>query len=640
MKHAILFITFVGFVTGLFSYPVAAQQTATAHTHINAHATNEHQHDANKITYSCPMHPEVISHKSGDTCPKCNMFLEEVSPEAAIDHSAETTYICPMHPEVTSHKSGDTCPKCNMLLVANEEEEEEEEEAGHSSNEHAQKIYICPMHPEVTSHKSGDTCPKCNMFLEEVKTDPMPISQVQKTYICPMHPEVTSHKSGDTCPKCNMFLVAKEEEEEADHSQHGHTQTSTNMAMPVSEISVENSSTNSAADKVFNTVKPSLLPTDAEPTIKFVCPMHPHIVSDTQGTCPICGMNLEKVTLGAAAEEIVVGVSGGMQQALGMRTQQVEKDTLWRLVNTIGTVEYNEDSITHVHTRITGWVEKLHINNVGQKIKKGQLMYELYSPELINAQDDYMQAIDYLKQDNQRGSILERKARQRLELLGISSKIIKQLETTGETIYRVPFYAPQDGFVSQMDIRDGMYIQPGNTLIELVDLSTVWVIADVFENEQSWLEKGRSAEVTASAQGLFSLESDIDYIYPELDPVTRAMRVRIKLDNPNESLRPGTLVDVSLFGGPKRNIITIPTEALILTGRENRVVVQRHDTGFTSVPVKVGIIAQGKAEIIEGINEGDHVVVSGQFLLDSEASIQGSLLRLSGADKAPAAHNH
>ncbi|MDO6678112.1 efflux RND transporter periplasmic adaptor subunit [Shewanella sp. 4_MG-2023] len=580
MKHAILLITIAGFLAGLCTNPVAAQQAAT-HSHISTH---QHQHDAEKASYSCPMHPEVISHKSGDTCPKCNMFLEEVSPEPAIDHSAETTY-------------------------------------------------ICPMHPEVISHKSGDTCPKCNMFLEEVSPEAAIDHSAETTYICPMHPEVSSHKQGDRCPKCNMLLVVKEEEEEVDHSQHQHAQDEQTETLAVQP-------TQSVADKVFNTVKPSLLPSDAEPSIKYVCPMHPHIVSDTQGTCPICGMNLEKVTMGAATEEIVVGVSGGMQQALGMRTQQVERDTLWRLVKTIGTVEYNEDSITHVHARVTGWVEKLHINNVGQKIKKGQLMYELYSPELINAQDDYLQALDYLEQDNQRGGILERKARQRLALLGVSSKIIQQLETSGETVFRVPFYAPQDGVVSQMDIRDGMYIQPGNALIELVDLSTVWVIADVFENEQSWLEKGRPAEVTASAQGLFDLESDIDYIYPELDPVTRAMRVRVKLANPNASLRPGTLVDVSLFGGPKRNIITIPTEALILTGRENRVVVQRHDSGFTSVPVKVGIIAQGKAEIIEGINEGDHVVVSGQFLLDSEASIQGSLLRLSGADKAPAAHNH
>ncbi|WP_076538194.1 efflux RND transporter periplasmic adaptor subunit [Shewanella sp. UCD-KL21] len=703
MKHAILLITIAGFLAGLCTNPVVAQPAAT-HSHI---ATDKHQHDAEKASYSCPMHPEVSSHQQGercpkcnmfltavnpeiakdhkdkttyicpmhpevsshqqgDRCPKCNMFLTAVSPEIAIDHSAETTYICPIHPEVTSHQQGDRCSKCNMLLTAVNPEIAKDhndkttyicpmhpEVSSHQQGDRCSKCnmfltavspeiakdhndkttYICPMHPEVSSHQQGDRCPKCNMLLTAVSPEIAKDHSAETTYTCPMHPEVSSQQQGDRCSKCNMFLVVKEEEEEVDHSQHQHPQDEQLATLAVQP-------TNSAADKVFNTVKPSLITADTEPTIKYVCPMHPHIVSDTQGTCPICGMNLEKVTLGAATEEIVVGVSGGMQQALGMRTQQAEKDTLWRLVKTIGTVEYNQDNISHVHARVTGWVEKLHINNVGQKIKKGQLMYELYSPELINAQDDYLQALDYLEQDNQRGGVLERKARQRLALLGVSSRIIKQLETSGETVFRVPFYAPQDGFVSQMDIRDGMYIQPGNTLIELVDLSTVWVIADVFENEQSWLEQGRPAEVTASAQGLFALESDIDYIYPELDAVTRAMRVRVKLENPNESLRPGTLVDVSLFGGPKHDIITIPTEALILTGRENRVVVQRNDSGFTSVAVKVGIIAQGKAEILTGINEGDHVVVSGQFLLDSEASIQGSLLRLSGADKAPAAHNH
>jgi Cu(I)/Ag(I) efflux system membrane fusion protein len=243
-----------------------------------------------------------------------------------------------------------------------------------------------------------------------------------------------------------------------------------------------------------------------------------------------------------------------------------------------------------------------------------------------------MQAKDYLKQDKNRGSVLLKKARQRLELLGVSNKTITQLERTGETIYRVPFYADQDGFVSQLTVRHGMYVQPGDTLFEIVDLSNVWVIADVFENEQSWLEQGRPVEVTSSAQGLFDLESTIDYIYPELDPVTRAMRVRIKLTNPDKRLKPGTLVDVKLFGGPERNVLSIPTEALILTGRENRVVVKRSDTGFVSLAVKVGMIAQGKAEIIEGLQAGDKVIVSGQFLIDSEASIQGSLQRLSGGD--------
>ncbi len=509
--------------------------------------------------------------------------------------------------------------------------------ADHSIDPHP--MYSCPMHPEETSHEKG-RCSLCNMFL--VKNEQSAIDELvtnNPTYYCPMHPEETSHEKG-RCPQCNMFLVKEEEEESTsvEHAGHSHTHAVTQaVTLP------DKSASQSKAEQVLSQPKPALLTTpqaNDEGNIKYVCPMHPHVISDEQGTCPICGMNLEKVTMGSVGEEVVVGVSGGMQQALGMRSEQVSEGTLWKLVKTIGTVEYNENTIGHAHTRVSGWLETLMIHNVGQRVKKGQLLYELYSPELINAQDDYMQAKDYLMQDPERGAGLLKKARLRLELLGVSSTTIQQLENTGETIYRVPYYADQDGFISQLSVRHGMYVEPGTTLFEIVDLRSVWVIADVFENEQSWLEQGRPVEVTSSAQGLFDLESTIDYIYPELDPVSRAMRVRIKLENPGKSLKPGSLVDVKLFGGPKRGVLSIPTEALIQTGRENRVVVQRDDNSFASVAVKVGMIAQGKAEIIEGLQAGEKVIVSGQFLLDSEASIQGSLQRLSGSNTEPAADPH
>ncbi|MDD8060867.1 MULTISPECIES: efflux RND transporter periplasmic adaptor subunit [Shewanella] len=502
-------------------------------------------------------------------------------------------------------------------------------------HEQHQSSYYCPMHPEVTSHEPG-SCPKCGMFLIAKDTDAATShtdeatqkhKQHQHDYYCPMHPEVTSHEPG-SCPKCGMFLIEKD--------------TDTEPAM-------DNKQMTPAAKKVFeqpiSSLKPSkkalsIAETSSNDTTKYICPMHPHVISDAPGNCPICGMNLEKVTVADSAQEVVVGVSGGMQQALGMRSHVVAKGSLSRQVNTIGTVQYNENTIGHVHTRATGWIETLMVHNVGQQIKKGQLLYELYSPELINAQDDYSQALDYLKQDKKRGSILLSKARKRLELLGVDNTVIKRLETTGKTVYRVPFYAPQSGFVSELTIRHGMYIQPGDTLFEIVNLDSVWVIADVFENEQSWLTEGRKVSVSAAAQGLFDIESTIDYIYPELDMVTRAMRVRVQLNNVQALLRPGALVDVTLYGQAKDNVLTVPTEALILTGRENRVVVQRNDTSFASVPVKIGMMAQGKAEILQGLNEHDKVVVSGQFLLDSEASIQGSLQRLSTAAVQPPADVH
>ncbi|GAA5213187.1 efflux RND transporter periplasmic adaptor subunit [Corallincola platygyrae] len=366
-------------------------------------------------------------------------------------------------------------------------------------------------------------------------------------------------------------------------------------------------------------------------SIKFVCPMHPQIVQDEEGHCPICGMSLEPVEVGAAADEVNVNVAGGMQQALGIRTEQVASDdTLWRYVKALGTVEYDQDAIHHVHPRMTGWVETLNVASEGDWVEKGQRLFEVYSPELVNAQDDYLLAKSVIGKGGASGQDLLRKARLRLELLGISPKTIKVLEKRGKSFYRVPFYSTHSGMISKLDVREGMFIEPGATLIELVDLSRVWVRADVFENEQSWLEIGRPAEVTAAAQGLFDIEGQIDYIYPEVDPVTRAMQVRVALPNPDGLLRPGSLVDVELFGGPKRGLLTVPTESLIQTGRESRVVVQRSDNSFASVPVTLGMISQGRAEVLLGLEPGDRVVVSGQFLLDSEASIQGSLQRLSG----------
>ncbi|GLP95977.1 efflux RND transporter periplasmic adaptor subunit [Paraferrimonas sedimenticola] len=521
-------------------------------------------------------------------------------------HQAEqATHACPMHPEVQGAKT-DSCHICGMFLT--------------QAIETKAATHACPMHPEETGGE-GDRCSKCNMFLTAVEQADQ---HQHATHACPMHPEETGGE-GDRCPKCNMFLTPIQQGH--DHSGHDH--------------SVDEGNSHAMSEAAPSAASASPLDSSApQGTTKYVCPMHPHVVSDEPSTCPICGMNLEPVTVGGPSEELRVQVAGSMQQALGLRTEKVARDTLWRYIKTLGTVQYDEDSIFHVHARATGWIEKLKVNNTGQKVKKGELMYELYSPELVTAQDDFLQALDYAVQNQRNSAELLRKARLRLELLGLSKRVIAQVESSKQSIYRVPFYAPQDGIVSKLTIRDGMYIQPGQTLFELVDLSQVWVIADVFENEQTWLEVGRPADVTAASLGHFSLEGRIDYIYPELDLVTRAMQVRVKLDNPDKSLRPGALVDVELFGGPKHDVLTIPTEALIQTGRENRVVVARDDTGFASVEVKLGMISRGKAEVLEGLNEGERVVVSGQFLLDSEASIQGSLQRLSQPDGNGHAHHH
>ncbi|WP_198781475.1 efflux RND transporter periplasmic adaptor subunit [Shewanella putrefaciens] len=452
-----------------------------------------------------------------------------------------------------------------------------------------------------------------------------PLKQV-KTYTCPMHPEVISHEPG-RCPKCNMFLV--EQQDDANSAEHVGHQAADHQASEHGQTLAAK-----ASSPVFDTPTPkadSLVKTQNHvTTIKYVCPMHAHIISDVPGTCPICGMNLEKVETGGNTQEINIQVSGSMQQALALKVAKVERDTLWKFVETVGQVDYNESQITHIHARVTGWVEKLMVKSMGDTVKKGQLLYELYSPDLVNAQDDYLLALDTAKTSgNPRYQDLVRRAGLRLSFLGFNDEQIKQLAQSRQTQYRVPFYAQQDGVVETLSIRDGMYIEPSTEAMSLVDLSKVWVIADVFENEQSWIAKGQKAEIAVPAMNISGIEGTIDYIYPELDPVTRSLRVRVVLNNTDVDLRPKTLAKVSLFGGPNRDVLVIPQEALIQTGKENRVIVKQDDNSFAAKVVTVGMMSQGKAEIVSGLTEGERVVISGQFLLDSEASLKGSLMRLS-----------
>lgn len=470
-------------------------------------------------------------------------------------------------------------------------------------------------------------------------------------YQCPMHPQETSHELG-RCSICNMFLV----ENKAGHDQEKNHQSTQEAHLGEhpnehvghqhgNEPTVIDSSSKSPADTIFEEIKPKLISSTskAETTTSYICPMHSHIISDEPGTCPICGMDLEAVQTGGELAELEIPVSGSMQQALAIKVASVKRDTLWQFIKTVGQIDYDQSQIAHIHARVEGWIEKLAITSVGDEITQGQLLYEIYSPDLINAQDDYLLAQDsYIRSGQSKNyQDLIRKAQLRLELLGMNQAQINQLAKTKKTLYRVPFYAKQSGVVKALSVRDGMYIQPQTEIMSIVDLSKVWVIADVFENEQAWLKVGQPAEISVPAMGLKEIEGQIDYIYPELDPVTRSLRVRIVLDNPQTQLRPNTLAKVSLFGGPKRNRLIIPQEALIQTGKSNRVVIKLSDTSFSVRDVTLGIFSQGKAEILSGLTQGEQVVISGQFLLDSEASLKGSILRLNSQQgSTQKAHSH
>ena len=397
----------------------------------------------------------------------------------------------------------------------------------------------------------------------------------------------------------------------------------------------------------------------------YVCPMHPQIIRGKPGNCPICGMDLIKKDAEEKKEKkimywvapmdanyrrdepgkspmgmdlvpvyddgedgITVKISPSVENNMGVRTAIVKKDKLWRRIDTVGYVDFDENKISHIHLRTKGWIEKLLIKSEGERVKKGQLLFEVYSPELVNAQEEYLQAL----RSGHQG--LSSASRERLEALGISSEQVKQLNRKRKASQFVKVFAKQDGIVSKLNVREGMFVMPQKEVMSLADLSSVWILAEVFESQADWVKQGQSSEVRLSYLPGREWEGEVEYIYPSLDQKTRTLKVRLRFDNNDEALKPNMYADVTIYGGAKREVKIIPREALIRTGNDERVIISVGDGRFQPRDVTAGIESGEYIEIISGLNVGDKVVTSGQFLIDSEASLKASIARMTSSNDA------
>ncbi len=356
----------------------------------------------------------------------------------------------------------------------------------------------------------------------------------------------------------------------------------------------------------------------------YVCPMHPQIIRDEPGSCPICGMDLvAKFSDGKQTDDNFPGVSVSpeIQRSMGLRTTTVSRETLWRYIKTVGRVEYNEDDLLHLHPRSSGWVEKLFVRSLGERVTKGQKLLAYYSPEIYSAQEEYLVALRSARKE------LTRSSEKRLELLGVPKRVIRQIGKSGKAMRSVPLLAPADGVIAAMGLREGMYIQPTSELFTFAQLADVWVKVDVFEHQIDWVEQGNAVEIRVAALPGRVWEGTVDYIYPELDPGTLTLTLRIRVQNLEEQLRPNMFADVVIYGGPKKDVLAVPREALILAPQKNRVVVQTADGEFKPVEVETGMFSGGRVEILSGLSEGDVIVDAGQFLIDSESNLEASLRR-------------
>lgn len=360
----------------------------------------------------------------------------------------------------------------------------------------------------------------------------------------------------------------------------------------------------------------------------WVAPMDPNYRRDKPGKSPM-GMDLVPVYEDSIADGDAVTISAAVENNLGVRTEIAKIRPLWRRIEATGYVGFDETRISHINTRVQGWIVRLLVDAEGERVASGDLLFELYSPELVNAQKEYLQAVRRGEKRMLTG------AEEKLRALGMIPSEVEALGKRGSASQTIKIIAPQDGIVATLSVREGMFIQPNTTIMSLADLSTVWLQADIFESQADWVAAGQAAEARFDYIPDAEFSGQVDYVYPVLDPDTRTLRVRLRFDNPGERLKPNMYARVSIYGRLRPNALSIPREALIPAPGRDRVVVALGDGKFHVREVMTGLESGEFVEILAGISEGDEIVTSSQFLIDSEASLAGSIQRLESIKQAP-----
>jgi membrane fusion protein, copper/silver efflux system len=355
----------------------------------------------------------------------------------------------------------------------------------------------------------------------------------------------------------------------------------------------------------------------------WTCPMHPQIVRDQPGQCPICGMALVSRDR-SERDSVVVRLPAAVQQQMNVRTARVERGRLFRRMNALGRIQVDEASLNHLHPRVQGWVSNLQVRSAGDTVREGERLYTLYSPELVSIQEEFLQALRTGQNDRIRAT------RQRLAVLDVQADVIARIERERQVLTQVPWYARRDGYVAELNVRDGMFVAPGTEMMVIADPTSVWLIAEVDGGQIDWLAEEQVVEIERTTRPGQRLRGRVSFIYPQLQPVTRTARARIVLDNPDGELRAGDWARVAIFGGPKENVLFVPTEAIIRTGTQVRVVIQNDDETFSVGEVHAGLESGPYTEILHGLEEDQIIVTSGQFLIDSEAAMRAGHERIGG----------
>lgn len=371
---------------------------------------------------------------------------------------------------------------------------------------------------------------------------------------------------------------------------------------------------------------PSTTGIDPNKPLYWVAPMDANYRRDKPGKSPM-GMDLVPVYQedNAGSNATALMIDAAVINNIGVRTATVSAHTLSREIDTVGFVTPDENLSSHVHVRSAGWVEKLHKKAVGETVNKDDVVFELYSPDLVNAQTEFVQAIQLNQQS------LLRASRHRLAALGMSDEQITTLQSSKRVQQRIAVKAPQTGVIMALNIGEGMYITPSTTVFSITDLSRIWVKAEIFEAQSNWIQNGQTASMTLPFMPSEKWEGTVDYVYPIVNAKSRTVEARLSFSNEDGRLKPNMYGEVRIAAEPRESIMAIPREALIRTGKTDRVILALEKGKFRPAEVTAGEESGNFIEISDGLSIGERIVTSGQFLIDSEASTNSAYLRLLGA---------
>jgi Cu(I)/Ag(I) efflux system membrane fusion protein/cobalt-zinc-cadmium efflux system membrane fusion protein len=370
----------------------------------------------------------------------------------------------------------------------------------------------------------------------------------------------------------------------------------------------------------------------------YQCPMHPEVIESAPGDCPKCGMALVEIEEESAGGKETIRIDPTQVQNIGVVSTEARIEDVARFSRTVGILDFNADAITWINIKFEGWIEKVHVSYVGQPVKKGQPLFEIYSPELVTTQEEFLRALEYrasLEGSGRPATLrqaedLVRASLDRLAYWDITEAQIEHLKDEGQAHRRLTVVSPTDGVIAEImsEALEGMFVKPGMNLYKIADLSTVWVHADVYESDMPWIREGRPAVVTFRNDPGREFRGKVLFLYPEVSRETRTLKICAEVPNPDRGLRPGMYADVVVQGPPVKNAVVVPQSAVIRSGERNIVFVDLGEGRFDPREVATGVKGEGdRVQIIEGVAAGEAVVTQAQFMLDSESRIQEAIAK-------------